>query len=186
MRRISYILTATAFVLAIASLSGCRFDYEASMIAEDLDEEVPETILRNFSQVMVKDTVPTFFIEAEESMSYGKRKETVFKTVHFQEYDKEGHVVTDGKADNAKMFNETESVELWGNLDFYSDREEASLTGEYLFWNNEESTLTGKPDDTVRIVEKDGSKISGKGFSADSTTKSIRFESQVSGKWQNE
>ncbi len=178
------------FIILVVSsaffLSGCQFNYEESMMAEDLDEEIPDTILNNFSQVMVKDTVPTFYIKADKSLTYGKRKETVFQSVHFQEYDEDGAVVTDGKADNAKMFNETESVELWGNLDFYSRREEASLEGEYLFWDNEKATLSGKPDDSIKIVESSGSEIAGKSFFADSKTKSIRFESQVTGTWVNE
>ena len=94
--------------------------------------------------------------------------------------------MTDGKADNAKMFNETESVELWGSLNFYSMREEASLEGEYLYWDNELSTLSGKSDDKISIIESGGSEISGKGFFADSKTKSIRFDNQVSGTWINE
>ena len=180
------LLTALSLIIVLTILSGCRFDYEESMIAEDLSEEVPDTILRNFSQVMVKDSTPTFYIEAGESMSFGKRKETLFTDVHFQEYDKDGSVITDGHADNAKMFNETESVELWGSLYFYSDREEASLEGEYLFWDNEKSTLSGKPADRISIIENSGSEIAGQGFFADSRTKSIRFDGQVSGSWKNE
>ena len=84
------------------------------------------------------------------------------------------------------MFNETESVEIWGNLSFYSDREEATLEGEYLFWDNELSTLSGKPEDEIKIVASKGSEISGKGFFADSKTKSIKFDNQVSGTWKDE
>jgi len=155
-------------------------------MADDLSEDVPDTVLKNFAQVMVKDSIPTFYIEASESWTYGKRKETLFQGVHFQEYDKDGSIVTDGQADNAKMFNDTESVELWGSLFFYSKREEAALEGEYLFWDNTESTLSGKSDDRIQITEDGGSVIAGKGFFADSRTKSIKFDNQVSGIWKNE
>ena len=173
-------------LLSAVLFSSCRFDYEETIMAEDLSDEVPQTILINFSQVMVKNSVPTFYIEAAESSTFEKKKETLFKSVSFKEFDKDGEVVTSGSADNARMYNETESVELWGNLDFYSKREDASLTGEYLFWDNEKSTLTGKSDDQISIVESGGSEISGKGFSADSKTKSISFSSDVSGSWVNE
>ncbi|MBI9107093.1 MAG: LPS export ABC transporter periplasmic protein LptC [Spirochaetales bacterium] len=178
--------TLPVFLLMLLFLTSCRFDYDESIIAEDLSEEIPDTILKNFAQVMVKDSLPAFYIEAAQSLTFGKRKETLFKGVHFQEYDKKGTVITDGQADNAKMFNDTESVELWGNLFFYSKREEASLEGEYLFWDNEASTLAGKSDDRIQIIEDKGSIISGKGFFADSRTKSIRFDNQVSGTWKNE
>lgn len=186
MQMLSRLIKIISVLLLLFVLSGCRFDYEETMMADDLSEEVPETVLKNFSQVMVKNSFPTFYIEAEESRSFSKRKETVFSGVHFQEYDKTGKVVTDGSAENAKMFNETESVELWGNLNFYSNREEASLEGEYLFWDNEQSTLSGKPDDRILIIEESGSKISGKGFYAESKTKLIKFNSNVSGNWVNE
>lgn len=186
MFKVKHALLILLSLLCLISASACRFDYNESIMAEDLSEEVPDTILENFAQVMVKDTVPTFYIEAAKSSSYGKRKETLFEGVHFQEYDKEGVVITDGQADRAKMFNDTESVELWGNLFFYSQREEASLEGEYLFWDNEESTLSGKSDDRIQIIEDAGSIITGKGFFADSKTKSIKFENQVSGMWKDE
>lgn len=180
------ILTAILSILVCLYFTSCRFDYEETIMAEDLAEEVPQTILKNFSQVMVKDSVPAFYIEAEESSTFDKKKETLFKSVLFMEYDEDGNVVTEGRADNAKMFNETESVELRGSLSFNSKREESSLNGEYLFWDNENSTLTGRDDDEIRIVDKDGSEISGKGFYANSKTKTIRFSSDVSGSMINE
>ncbi len=186
MLKVKHALIIVLTLTILISASACRFDYDESIMAEDLSEEVPDTVLKNFAQVMVKDSVPTFYIEAAISKSFGKRKETLFEGVHFQEYDKEGAVITDGLADNAKMFNDTESVELWGSLFFYSKREEASLEGEYLFWDNEESTLSGKSDDRIQIIEDAGSVITGKGFFADSRTKSIRFDNQVSGTWKNE
>ena len=186
MKQLNSVNSLLIILSILLSVTGCHFNYDESIMAEDLADEIPETILKNFSQVMVKDAVPTFYIQASESRSYGKRKETIFKGVHFQEYDDTGKVVTDGKADNAKMFNETESVELWGNLNFYSEREEASLEGEYLFWDNEKSSLSGKEDDRISILKNNSSEIAGKGFFADSRTKSIRFSSQVSGTWKNE
>ena len=126
MRNIKFLLPI-AFMLVTVLFQGCQFDYEESMMAEDLAEEVPDTVLRSFSQVMVRDSSPRFYIRAEESLSYGKRKETIFRGIHFQEYDENGIVVTDGRADNAKLYNETESVELWGSLNFYSQRKRPPL-----------------------------------------------------------
>lgn len=173
-------------LLIFVFFSSCRFNYEETAVAEDLAEEVPQTILKNFSQVMVKDSVPTFYIEAEESASYQTKKETLFKAVIFREFNEDGEVVTSGRADNARMYNETESVELWGSLEFYSKREDASLKGEYLFWDNEKSTLSGRDDDLISIVETGGSEIEGRGFYADSASKTIRFSSDVSGSWSDE
>ena len=164
MKKMNSVILLLLILVFLIFVTGCQFNYDESMMAEDLADEIPETILKNFSQVMVKDSLPAFYIQASESRSYGKLKETVFTGVRFQEYDDNGNVITDGRADNAKMFNETESVELWGNLNFYSEREEASLEGEYLFWDNENSTLSGKEDDRISIVEKNGSEIAGKGF----------------------
>ncbi len=186
MRLIKLTSAFIIFLLFAAVFSGCKFDYNDSMVAEKLEEEVPNTVLKNFTQVMVKDGFPTFYIKAEESKNFGKKKETLFSDVHFQEFDKEGVVITEGSAENAKMFNETESVEIWGSLNFYSKREEASLEGEYLFWDNEKSTLSGKKEEVISITETDGSKISGKGFFADSMTKSISFDGGVSGSWTKE
>ena len=186
MNRSSRICILLSALILILFTTACRFDYEETMIAEDLSEEIPDTILKNFSQVMVKDSEPAFYIEASDSRSYSKRNETVFRDVHFQEFDSDGTVVTDGTADNAKMYNETEDVELWGSLRFYSSREEASLSGEYLYWDNENSTLSGRGNDRTAISRDDGSGISGSGFFADGKSKTIRFTGDVSGSWQDE
>ena len=165
--------------------TGCRFNYDETMIAEEIEEDIPDTILTEFTQVMVKDSSPAFLIEASESWSFGKKKETHFKNIHFQEYDKNGDIITDGKAENALMFTETENVEIWGGLYFYSKEESATLEGDYLFWDNEKSVLTGKSDESVKIVKDDSSAIEGAGFYADSNTRTIKFESGVSGRWVN-
>lgn len=170
----------------VFSLGACVFDYDKTMIADDLAEEIPNTIIKNFSQTMVRNNKPKYRIEAKEAGDFEKINETVFKNVNFKEFDRDGNVVTEGNAEKGKLFTETENVELWGNLDFFSYNEEASIKGDYLFWDNEESVLRGNGEDTVSIEKTSGSAITGKGFNADSKTKKITFSISVEGSWADE
>lgn len=172
-----------AFVLICA---GCTFDYEEGRIAEDLDETVPETVLREFTQVRMYKGRPQYRVYGSRAETYGKKKETVAENVLFQEFGSEGEIVTEGSAERITYFTETENAELEGNLDFYSADEEAGIEGDYLYYNDEENTLSGKPEERIIMEKKDGSSLSGRGFAVNISEKEIRFSSGVEGIWVEE
>jgi len=174
------IIPALLLIVLLAA-GACSLDYESAEMAEDLDQEIPNSVLINFSQVLVRDSEPAFLVEAARAEDYGKKKETRLTDIHFIEYDKDGAIVTDGHADYAILNNDTRNVELWGNLFFYSAGEEAEISGEYLFWNDAERTLTSKPELPVRIKKDQGTEIEGQGFTADFKTLDFTFEEDVTG-----
>jgi LPS export ABC transporter protein LptC len=169
------------FILLSFFILGCSLDYRGAFESEKLQEQIPDTILINFKHIVVEDNKKLFQIEAKQAMIFNKTKETVLKDVHFLEYDKNGQVVTEGLADNARFHSDTENAEIWGAVYFYSAREGAELTTASLSWEKESRILKAGPEDLVKINKDDGSFIQGKGFIADMRRKSVSFMSQVWG-----
>ncbi len=170
----------------LVSAAACTFDYTEARIAEDLEETVPETVLHDFTQVRIYNGVPEYRVYGAKAETYSKRNETVIEDVLFQEYNSEGELVTEGSADRVVFNSETEDARLSGNLEFYNSTEDAGVKADNLSWKDQAKTLTGRDEEYITVVKKDGSSITGKGFSADVSSKNITFSSDISGVWVDE
>ena len=168
-------------ILLYILLTGCSIDYDEAMIAEDLAEDIPDTILYDFTQVEVKEGKPLYRIQAEKAESFEKQYISNLTSVLFQEFDEEGEIITMGWADRVTYFTNTEDAEMEGNLAFHSKREEGSVSGEYLYWENETKILKSKTEYTVELEKDSGSNITGTGFEADFTTEHIIFTGKTEG-----
>lgn len=174
-----------AFLLPLLG-AGCSLDYSGTLVADELGETVPDTVLTDFLHVAVRGDVETFRIRADRGENYNKKKESHFFGVEFTEYDARGEVLTRGNCDRALLYMDTDNVELWGNLSFYSVEEEALVRGEYLFWEDAKGELRGAEDRPVSIQLDSGTRISGTGFAARGPDRAVSFASGVSGVWVDE
>jgi len=160
---------------------GCSLNYSESEMAESLSEELPNSIIRNYRFVDIRSGRSSFRIYAAEARMYHKAHKTELKDLFFQEINAEGEVVTEGEAARATIFTQTDDVEMHGDISFSGAAQEATIISNYLFWNNEERRLEGNPDQTVTIIKADGSRIRGKGFSADAAGQRVEFSEAVEG-----
>src|SRR5512136_1543800 len=92
---------ALTLLAAAAIFSGCSLNYEEARVAEGIAGETPDTIMVNFRHTVVNEGKLWVKFSAERAESYGKRKEVVLLGVRFQEYDAEGKLVTEARADKA-------------------------------------------------------------------------------------
>ena len=172
----------TALVICILLLySGCSLDYSSVYVTEDLSEEIPDSILSEFTHTSVKNGLPVFRLSAGKAYMYNKKEESHLSDILFQEFDDAGEVTTEGRADQAIFFTESEDAEFWGNLYFYSLSEEASFSTSYLYWSNETKKLTGEEESQVLIRRDSGTEIMGTGFEAEARTRVVTFTGPVSG-----
>ena len=160
---------------------GCSLNYSESEMAESLSEELPNSIIRNYRFVDIRSGRSSFRIYAAEARMYHKAHKTELKDLFFQEINAEGEVVTEGEAARATIFTQTDDVEMHGDISFSGAAQEATIISNYLFWNNEERRLEGNPEHTVTIIKADGSRIHGKGFSADAAGQRVEFSEAVEG-----
>ena len=180
MKYVYYCISGLAFLL---SLLGCSFNYEEGKIAEDLSETVPETVLIDFVQVRTLKGNPDYRVYGTKAEAYSKKKETVISEVVFQDFNSDGEIETEGTADSITYFTETENAEMYGNLRFYNAKEEVEIRSEYLFWNELEELLTTEEQEPVTLLKKNGTTITGTGFSARGGSKKIVFTGSVKGTW---
>ena len=173
------VLILTVVVVA----AGCSLDYSAVFVTESMSEELPDSILLDFTHTSVKNGLPVFRLSAGKAYIYNKKEETRLTDVLFQEYDDAGEVSTEGRADEAVFYTQTEDAEFWGDLHFYSTAEEASFATAYLYWSDSEKTLKGEEDSLVLIQKDSGTEIRGTGFETEARTRIVTFAGSVSGRY---
>lgn len=178
--RIPRYLLCTALAVL---LTGCEFDYGDPVLAEDIDEGIPDTELYELSHTRMDGAIPLFFIEAEHSAHFEKQGLTRFKNLRFEERDKEGALVTSGRADQGLMHVDSGDIEISGNLHFFYARETLRIEADYLYWSDEEKSLTGQEGEPVRLSKENGTYLQGRGFTADLRRRSVHFSRGVEGAW---
>ena len=167
-------------------LPGCSLDYSDSFMADEIEEDIPDTILAEFVHVAVRSDVEAFRIEADRGENYDTKKESRFFGVSFQELDRDGEILTRGSCDRAVLYLDSDNIDLWGNLSFYSSKEAATILAEHLFWNDAEGRLLGDRDGWVVIEKDSGTYLEGVGFLAEVRKNRVEFQSRVNGAWVDE
>lgn len=172
------VLIIAAGLLAV--LGACSLEYEEPL-ATEISEDTPDTVFFSFMHTVVQGGAPRFVVGADRAETYGDRKRQYLSQVTFTELANDGSILTEGTADYAEYETDTENFELSGNLRFYSAEEDAWLTADELFWDNDTRVLTSEPVDPVLLERGDGTVIRGRGFVAEMGRSIIRFEDGVSG-----
>jgi len=174
---------ALTLLAAAAIFSGCSLSYEEARVAEGIAGETPDTIMVNFRHTVVNEGKLWVKFSAERAESYGKRKEVVLLGVRFQEYDAEGKLVTEARADRAVFNTASEDATAAGSILIRAPEEKASLSATSLSWFKEGKRLQGGAGETVRLEKEDGSFVEGRGFKADFRRRRVEFGSSVRGSY---
>jgi LPS export ABC transporter protein LptC len=166
----------------------CSLDYEQARVAESIPGQTPETILIDFTHTVVAGGRVWVILEADRAETYSERKEIVLEGVYFREYDEEGNLLTEARAEEAVFSTESEDATVSGSIVIYSPEEQAALKAGQLSWTREGRRLVAGDGQTVRLQKDDGSFVEGQGFSADFRRKKLEFASRVRGSyvWEEE
>lgn len=164
-------------------LSACSLDYEEARLAEEIAAETPETVMVSFTHTVVVDGKVWVKLTADRAESYEKRKQIILQGVSFQEYDSQGKLATEARADHAVFYSETEDATAAGSIVIRSPGEESTLRAQTLSWFKEGKRLEAGPQESVRLEKQDGSFVEGRGFKADFRRKRMEFSSGVRGSY---
>ncbi len=177
-----FLLRAAALSLAAALLAACSLDYGPGL-SEEFAEDMPEMVITDFDHTVVENGRPVFTIRAGRAESYGKLGKTRLERVSFVEYSSagDGSVVAEGRADSAVFWTETESADLYGAVSFRSARDGVTVESGNLRWDGEKRLLTSGNDTVTTLMDDDGSRLSGSGFSADAARRSFSFGRRIDG-----
>lgn len=168
-----------ALILLLLFTAACSLEYD--MLETDEDSQFPELELFQIRHVVARSGRTQLMVEAQYSGLFQSQSRQILRNVYFYEFDSEGNVASEGSADSAHVFLDTEDIEFQGSIYIYSHEDEAGVEADYLRWNNEARQLQGRDGEEVRIRREDGSEIMGDGFLADMRSRSLVFSGSVEG-----
>ncbi|THB65651.1 MAG: hypothetical protein D6B26_03585 [Spirochaetaceae bacterium] len=170
-------------VLVVAAVS-CSLDYD--YMEEEAVDVRPEVEITRLQHTVVRSGRTRFRIHAMGSKTWQEEKRQVLEEVYFWEYNQEGELAAEGRADFAEIMLETEDIRFSGAILLYSYEEEAGIEAAYLEWNAEERRLQGNDGEEVIITRDDGTTIAGVTFLADMRLRSLAFDDGISGVYVDE
>jgi len=176
--------TATVFTLLIAVLfTSCKLNYKEADITETLADEIPNSILENFSQTVVENGNVSYFLSADYAETYNSKRVTYFDNIGFREYTAEGKTGTEGAAEKAVHYSDTDNIVFDGRIILNSESQNFVVKSDYLEWNNEKKILKSMDKTHVVIEQGEETKVEGYGFIADAQGKSFTFLENAAGRF---
>lgn len=171
-------------LLSIISIS-CSLDYSEADLSDSFSQEIPDIIIEGYETVEVHKNEPSLRITAGKALFYNQKEETHLSNVDFYNY-RDNEISTHGRTDKAIMHMKSGDANMSGGILIESVEDESRLKASTLNWTDEEKTLTSGKDEEVTVIDKKGSSLRGKGFSANIKSKSIDFEGEISGEFFSE
>ncbi len=152
-------------------------------MAEKLLEKTPETILINFKHTIVSEDKGIVVLEAERAEVFSGEKGTFLWGLYLKEYAGEGDLLTEGWAEHAVWYSDSEKASISGSIYIYSYNEQAGILAEELTWEKQGKNLCSDEDELIAIKKDDGSFLQGRGFEANFREKKIHFFKGVKGSY---
>ena len=176
--------TFLVIVTTVAVLcAGCKLDYKDADLAEEMNAQVPNSVLEDFSQVVVRDGKVSYIFSADHAELYDSTKLTYFDNIGFTEYKADGSTGTEGAAQRAVHDSKTDNIIFDGKIILNSTVQDFVVKSDYLEWNNDAKILKSLDDTEVSIEQGDGSVVKGRGFIADAKGKSFTLLEEASGRY---
>jgi LPS export ABC transporter protein LptC len=170
------------FVFAAVCL-GCSINYREGQIVEELEDTVPNIRMTNLRHRMATKDRLIMEMTVRKSESFEAVKRISLYGVNFREYDQNGELTAEAKADSVTYHTDTQNAEIAGNIEFISHREKGGIRTQHLYWDDERRFLSSAPEEETEIFDEDGSRFFGKGFEADIKRLIVSFLEAVDGNY---
>ena len=186
-RIVKFLKPSWTFLVIVSTVAvlcaGCKLDYKDADLAEEMNAQVPNSVLEDFSQVVVRDGKVSYIFSADHAELYDSTKLTYFDNIGFTEYKADGSTGTEGAAQRAVHDSKTDNIIFDGKIILNSTVQDFVVKSDYLEWNNEAKILKSLDDTEVSIEQGDGSVVKGRGFIADAKGKSFTLLEEASGRY---
>jgi LPS export ABC transporter protein LptC len=166
-------------LLAACLFSACSFDYGNT---PDERESRPDITMTDLEYVRVRGGEPVVRIRAESAERYEQKQIMKLTRFSFEHFTREGTVNTSGRAGAASAELNTGNVRLNEGIRVFVESEDIIIETDALSWEDAEKRITGGRD-AVYISRTDGTRFSGRGFSADARSRTWTFEDGVEGSY---
>ena len=186
-RVVKFLKPSWTFLVIVSTVAvlcaGCKLDYKDADLAEEMNAQVPNSVLEDFSQVVVRDGKVSYIFSADHAELYDSTKLTYFDNIGFTEYKADGSTGTEGAAQRAIHDSKTDNIIFDGKIILNSTVQDFVVKSDYLEWNNDAKILKSLDDTEVSIEQGDGSVVKGRGFIADAKGKSFTLLEEASGRY---
>ncbi|MBD3170458.1 MAG: LPS export ABC transporter periplasmic protein LptC [candidate division Zixibacteria bacterium] len=173
MKHLKYLIA----LLLILSFSGCT-DPEPPRTNEQ-SVEYPQSELYNSTIILTAKGVKNTELNAEYIAKYKDKKETFTRGIDAVFYNEEGEKISDLVADSGWVNEETQMMEVLGNVVVVND-EGVKLETESLRWDPQIDKIV--TDDFVKITTEDGDILTGYGLQTDQRLRKFKILKNVQGK----
>jgi hypothetical protein len=121
---------------------------------------------------------------AQQAERYENRQTMELQNFSFEQfYGHGGEINATGSAGSGLVELDSGNIQLEQSIIIAVDSEDITIETDKLSWEDEKRILAGSDDHTVDIQRSDGTVFSGRGFSADSRSKTWSFAGGVEGSY---
>jgi LPS export ABC transporter protein LptC len=168
-------------IFYLLSVTSCSFDYGNR---ESADANLPDIVMEDVEYVRVRGGDPQVRFMAEHAERYEEKRTMNLRNFSFEQFENNGEEVNAfGSAGDAKVELDTGNIELGGGVRVAIDSEDITIETNKLDWRDKERSLNGSSDGEVEIYRSDGTNFFGRGFSANSRTRTWEFSAGVGGSY---
>lgn len=169
--RINYI--KKYFLIAIVSLLfGCQFKYDIAIQKKQLKDKVPNAQLFDFSTSFLRYEIKKWELFAKQALFYNADDLTILSNLSLVNYDPNGVVISQVKANSGILDNKTKNITLQENA-VMSSSNGTTLYGNSFYWDNQTELLTST--EKVTLIRSNGDIQTGIGMKADKSLETVIF-----------
>jgi LPS export ABC transporter protein LptC len=166
-------------VLASFYVLSCSFDYGENT---GMDSGLPDLVMNDVEYVRVREGDPQVRFKAEQAERYENRQLMELRNFSFEQFSNHGEDIdSTGKAAAARVELDSGNIGISGGVSLSVDSENITIETERLDWQDKERQLSGGPEAPVRIVRDDGTSFQGRGFTANTRSRSWEFAGPAGG-----
>jgi len=161
------------FFLGCIFFAACSFDYGSS---REGDGGKPDIVMENVEYVRVRGGDPTMRFRAELAERYEERQTMSLRSITFEQFENQGTEINAlGRAGTAVVELDTGNVRLSDGVSMEVESEDITIETSGLRWVDKEKQLYGQGEDEVEIYRSDGTRFTGRGFSANIRERTWEF-----------
>jgi hypothetical protein len=175
--------SGSVWILLTLLLAACSFDYDTS--GEDFGND-PNVVMKDVEYVRMENALPVVRIRSKEARRYEAKHAMEMDGFSFEQYNSslpEDAEIPDinvrGAGGSVTIETDSGNLTMAGGVSIDVTSEDLSLQTESLSWEDGERLLSA-PGDLI-VSRSDGTRLSGRNFSADTRRREWRFEEAVAG-----
>ena len=177
-------LRVSVFMLCAALCISCTFDYSAAV---ESDREKSDITMDNIEYVRVRGGDVQARFHAEHAERWESRQTMELRYFSFEQMEDKGETINaEGKAGAAVVQLVSGDITLRNGVSVNIESEDIIIKTAGLEWKDKDKLLFGNEGAEVEVERSDGTKFSGRGFSANVRERTWAFSGNVKGKYVDE